>query len=106
MGKYLFEAKYSTEGTKGLMRDGGTGRRAAVEKAATGAGGRVESFYYAFGGVDAYVIADLPDNATAAAMALAVNQAGLATTNTVVLLTGAEMDAAGKIVVKYKAPGK
>src|SRR5436309_13022967 len=83
MGKYLFEAKYSVEGTKGLVRDGGSGRRAAVEKAATGAGGRVESFYYAFGGSDVYVVMDLPDNTTAAAMALAVNQAGGASVKTI-----------------------
>lgn len=106
MPKYLFEAQYSSEGANAIASKGGSARRTAVEKAIKGLGGKLECFYFAFGGVDAYVIADLPDNATAAAMALAVNQAGLATTNTVVLLTGAEVDAAAKIVVKYKAPGK
>ena len=55
---------------------------------------------------DAYVIVDLPDNKTAAAMALAVSQSGLAATNTVVLLTPKEVDAAAKVSVKYKPPGK
>jgi uncharacterized protein with GYD domain len=56
--------------------------------------------------VDAYVIVDLPDNVTAAAMAFAVSQSGLATTRTVVLLTMEETDAATKKTVTYRAPGK
>ena len=76
MAKYMFQARYSAEGVKGLVRDGATGRRAAVEKACVAAGGKLESMYYAFGGIDAYVIADLPNNTSAAALALAVNQAG------------------------------
>lgn len=105
MGKYLFEAKYSPEGAKGLMRDGGSGRRASIEKAATSAGGRVESFYFAFGGVDAYVVMDLPDNTTAAAMALTVNQGGAASVKTVVLMTATEVDEATKKAIAYRPPG-
>jgi uncharacterized protein with GYD domain len=60
--------------------------------------------YFAFGGVDAYVIADIPDNVTAAAFALAVNQSGAATVNTVVLMTAAEVDAAGKKAIAYSPP--
>jgi uncharacterized protein with GYD domain len=104
--KFLFEAHYTVEGAKAIASKGGSARRAAVEKAIKGLGGKLECFYFAFGGVDAYVIADLPDTKTAAAMALAVNQSGLASTNTVVLLTGAEVDAAAKVSVKYKPPGK
>jgi uncharacterized protein with GYD domain len=105
MPKYLFEGKYTAEGAKGLMRDGGTGRRAALEKAIAGAGGRLESVYFAFGGTDVYVLADMPDNASAAALALAVGQAGTASTRTIVLLTPEEVDAATKKVVAYRAPG-
>jgi uncharacterized protein with GYD domain len=106
MPKYLFEAKYTADGAKGILKDGGSARRAAVEKAVKGLGGKLETFYFAFGGVDAYVIADLPDNVTAAAMALAVGKSGLASTKTVVLLTMAETDAAAKKSVKYKGPGR
>jgi uncharacterized protein with GYD domain len=105
MPKYMFEAKYTIEGTKGLIRDGGSGRREAVEKAISAAGGRLEAFYFAFGGADAYVIADLPNNTAAAAMALAVNQAGGATTKTVVLMTVAEADEAVKKAIAYRPPG-
>ena len=106
MAKFLIEAKYTPEGAKGIVKEGGSARRAAVEKAITGLGGRLEAFYFAFGGVDAYVIADLPDNATAAAMALAVGQTGLASTKTVVLLTMDEADAAAKKNVAYRGPGR
>ncbi len=106
MAKYLFEGKYTPEGVKGVMHDGGSGRRAAVEKAIAGLGGRLEVFYFGFGGADVYAIADLPDNAAAAAMALTVGQSGLASTNTVVLMTVEEVDAATKKSVAYRGPGR
>ena len=63
MPKYLFEASYTPEGTKGILKEGASGRRAAVEKAIAGLGGKLEAFYFAFGSSDAYVIADLPEGA-------------------------------------------
>ena len=105
MAKFLFEAHYTPEGAKGIIKEGGSARRAAIEKAVTGLGGRLEAFYFAFGGVDAFVIVDLPDNVTAAAMGLAVGQSGLASTKTVVLLTPEEVDAATKKSVPYRGPG-
>ena len=105
MGKYLFQASYTAEGTKGLARDGGSGRRESVEKAVAGLGGKLESFYYAFGDVDAYVIADLPDHEAATALALTVNQSGAATVKTVILMTVKEVDNAAKKAVQYRPPG-
>jgi uncharacterized protein with GYD domain len=106
MAKFLFEAHYTPEGAKGIAKEGGSARRAAIEKAVTGLGGKLETFYFAFGGVDAYVIVYLPDNVTAAAMALAVGQSGLASTRTVVLLTADEVDTATKKSVTYRGPGR
>jgi uncharacterized protein with GYD domain len=106
MAKFLVEAKYTSEGAKGIIKEGGSARRAAIENTVTGLGGRLEAFYFAFGDVDAYVIVDLPDNVTAAAMALAVGQSGLASTKTVVLLTMEEADAATKKTVTYRGPGR
>ncbi|MGD0763054.1 MAG: GYD domain-containing protein [Roseiarcus sp.] len=106
MPKYLFEAHYTAAGAKGVAQEGGTGRRAAIAKMTEGLGGKLETFYYAFGGVDAYVIVDMPDNVSAAAVALAVNQGGGATAKTVVLITPEEMDKAGKKVVDYRPPGR
>jgi uncharacterized protein with GYD domain len=105
MAKFLFEAKYNAEGAKAIAREGGSTRRAAIEKAAASVGGRLESFNFAFGGTDAFVIVELPDNVTAAAMAIAVGQSGLASTTTTVLLTPEEMDAAVKKNVSYRPPG-
>ncbi len=106
MPKFLFEANYTPEGAKGIVKEGGSARRAAVEKAVSALGGRLEAFYFAFGAVDAYVIVDLPDNVSAAAMAFAVGQSGLASTKTVVLLTMEETDAATKKPVNYRGPGR
>ncbi len=105
MPKYMFEANYTAAGAKGILKEGGTGRRAAIEKGVQGLGGRLESFHFAFGGVDAFVIVDLPDNVTAAALALAVGQSGMASSRTVVLLTPEEVDAATKKTVAYRPPG-
>ena len=101
MAKYLVEARYTAEGAKGLAREGGTGRRAAAAKAVEGLGGKVESFYYAFGDVDAYVIFDVPDNVSAAALSLAVGQSSGINTKTVVLITPEEIDQAGKKAVPF-----
>src|SRR5271166_802090 len=106
MPKYLLEAHYSTEGAKGVMKDGGSGRRAAIAKMAEGLGGKLESLYFAFGGVDAFVVLDLPDNVTAAAVGLAASQSGAVSVKTVVLLTPEEMYQAAKKSVDYRAPGR
>ncbi len=106
MAKYLFEARYSAEGLKGVAREGGSGRRAAIAKMAEGLGGKLETFYYAFGDVDAYVIIDYPDNETAAAAALAINQTGSVVVKTVVLISPEDMDKAGKKPVEYRSPGR
>jgi uncharacterized protein with GYD domain len=106
MPKYLFEACLSAEGAKGVAKEGGTGRRAAIAKMVESVGGKLESFYYAFGGIDSYLTVDLPDNVSAAAVALATNQSGALTTRTVVLLTPEEIDKAGKTAVAFRAPGR
>ncbi len=106
MPKYLIKACYNAEGTKALQKEGGTARRAAVEKAITKLGGKMEVFYYAYGDTDVYVIADLPDASAAIAMSLAVNSSGVTTTSTVPLIQPEEIDAALKKNVAYRPPGK
>jgi uncharacterized protein with GYD domain len=105
MPKFLVQATYTSEGVTGLQRDGGSGRRDAVASAVEGLGGQLESFHFGFGKHDAYVIVELPDNETAAALALAVNAAGSVTSQTTVLLTPEEVDAAAERSVSYRAPG-
>jgi len=106
MPKYLVQANYVGEGLKGLIKEGGSSRRAAVEKLFGSVGGKVEAFYYAFGDTDLFVIADAPDNVTAAALSLIVNAAGTATAKVTVLLTAEEIDAATKKTATYRPPGQ
>jgi uncharacterized protein with GYD domain len=106
MPKYLIEAHYNAEGAKGLAQEGGAGRRAAIAKTAENAGGKLESLYFAFGGVDVFAIVELPDNVTAAAVALAVNQSSTVSAKTIVLITPEEMDKAAQKAVAYRAPGR
>ena len=105
MPKYLTMVSYTPEGIKGLVKEGGTARRAAVEKMLQKLGGRLEGFYFAFGDNDAYVISEGPDNATAAAISLAVISTGAARMKTTVLITPEEMDKAVKTPVDYRPPG-
>jgi uncharacterized protein with GYD domain len=106
MAKYLIQATLTAEGMKGVEKDTGTGRKAAVSKAIEGLGGKVEAFYFALGEHDVVVIADLPDIIAATAMAMHVNDSGLVRTATTALLTVDEVDQAIKRKVAYRAPGK
>jgi uncharacterized protein with GYD domain len=106
MPKYLIKANYVGDGIKGLQKEGGSSRRAAVEKLFGSVGAKMEAFYYAFGETDLYVIVDAPDNATVAALSLIVNAAGAATANITVLLTPEEIDAAAKKSPTYRPPGQ
>jgi uncharacterized protein with GYD domain len=107
MPKYLIKANLSTgDGVKGVLKEGGTARRAAVEQLFQSLGGRVESFYFAFGETDVFIIGELPDNASAAAGSLTSTASGLVTTKVTVLLTPEEVDEAAKKSVTYRPPGR
>lgn len=105
MPKYLFQGSYTAEGMKGLLKDGGSKRRAAVEQMLKGLGGRLEVFYFAFGETDAFVIAEVPDNVSAVSVSLAIGASGAAHGKTTVLLTPEELDQAAKGTVSYRPPG-
>jgi len=106
MPKYLITGSYTAEGARGVLAEGGTGRRAATEKLVASLGGKVEAYYFAFGGDDFYLIADLPGHAAAAAGALTAAASGAISTRTVVLLTPEELDAATKLSPSYRPPGR
>jgi uncharacterized protein with GYD domain len=94
------------EGVKGLLKEGGSSRRAVVDKLVRSVGGTVEAFYYAFGETDLYVIAELPDNASMTAVALLVAASGAITIKTTVLITPEEVDEAAKKTPIYEPPGR
>jgi uncharacterized protein with GYD domain len=106
MAKYLWQANYVGEGLKGLLKEGGSSRRAVVEKIIDSMGGKLEAFYYSFGETDVYTIVDMPDNVSAAALALAIAASGAVTLKTTVLMTPEEIDKAVKKAPSYRPPGK
>lgn len=105
MPRYLFQGSYSREGAQGLLREGGTRRRAAVEELVRGLGGRLEAFHYAFGETDLFMIVELPGNVTAAAASLIVAASGAGHWRTTVLLSAEEMDEATRTRGGYRVPG-
>ena len=105
MPKYLFQASHSVQGLQGLLKDGGTRRREAIETLVNGMGGSLEALYYAFGDSDVYVIADLPDEAAAIAASLAVGASGAGSVKTTVLLTPETVDEAVGRTLDYSPPG-
>lgn len=105
MPKYLIEANYTSEGIKGVLAKGGTARREAVEKMLSDVGGTVDSFHFGFGATDAFVIVDVPDNVTAAGIAMLVSSSGMAGCKTTVLLTPEEVDRAAQVHATYRPPG-
>jgi uncharacterized protein with GYD domain len=106
MPKYLVQFTYTGEGKKGLLKEGGTSRRAATEKLVKSLGGTLEAYYFAFGESDGFVIADLPDNVSIASIALTVAASGLVAVKTIVLLTPEQIDEAVKKTPSYRPPGK
>jgi uncharacterized protein with GYD domain len=105
MPKYMVQARFNESGVKGILAQGGTARRASVEKTIANLGGTVETYYFTFGAQDAVLIVDLPDNATAAAISMAVGASGAGSTATTPLLTCEEVDAVARISVDYHPPG-
>ncbi len=105
MSTYLIEATYSAEGLKGLEHDSATGRKAAIKKLISGVGGKLIDMYYSFGDADVYVIAQVPDDVTTAALCLHISDTGLVRTKTTQLLTVEETDKAIEMKVSYQKPG-
>jgi uncharacterized protein with GYD domain len=106
MGKYLFQVSYTAQGAKSLLEGGGVRRRAAAEQAVRSVGGTLECFYFAFGDTDAFVIADVPDHASASAISLAVAASGGAHCKTIILMTPEDVDQASKTPLAYTGPGR
>ena len=106
MPKYLLKVSYTQQGIKGVLKAGGSSRADSVAKSLAGVGGSLESLYFAFGSDDVYAVAELPDQATAFAMAANIaSSEAIGSCETVVLLTPAEVDAAMNIAVDYHPPG-
>jgi uncharacterized protein with GYD domain len=106
MAKYLCYGNFVGDGLKGLVKEGGSGRVAAVKKLFESVGGTLECYYYAFGEFDYFIIADLPDNISAASVSITVSASGFVRNNIVVLMTPEEMDQVAKKSPTYRGPGQ
>lgn len=105
MAKYLFQAAYTIDGAKGVMKEGGTARKAQLGQILERLGGRLEAFYFAFGEWDVVGIIEAPDTATITALSMAVNGSGGVKLRTTPLITPEELDQATKKSISYRAPG-
>lgn len=105
MQKYLFHGRYTPEGSRGLMAEGGSTRIEAARQALGSVGGSLEAFYFSFGQDDFYIIVNLPDNVTATSVLMAGNITGTFHIEGVPLLTAAEMDEVVKKRVDFRPPG-
>jgi uncharacterized protein with GYD domain len=104
MAKYLLQVNYTHDGLKGLAGGGGSAREKAATDAVKSLGGSIDAFYFAFGDTDVIVIADFPDEVSAAAMAITVGASGGAAVRTTVLMSPQDMDKAAKKQVAYRPP--
>ena len=107
MPLYLGRFSYTTDALKALV-DQPQDRSAAAREVAESVGGKLLGFWYAFGEYDAVFLMEAPDNASAAALAMAVGAGGaLSELETTVLL---DMDEAQDAMRKaaaatYRPPG-
>ncbi|MEU9113617.1 GYD domain-containing protein [Streptomyces sp. NPDC048483] len=105
MPKYLVQASYTPEGAKGLLSEGGSSRRAAVEQAVASCGGTLEAMYFAYGEDDLYCIIDFPDPLSMAAVSMTVRASGALHSKATPLLAVEEIDEAAKKGVDFRPPG-
>jgi len=106
MPKFMISGSYVGDGIKGLLQEGGTKRKEAVEQLIEGLGGKVESIHFAFGDDDFYIIVEAPDNVKAAAGALIASSTGVVSPKITVLLTPEELDEVSKVSAPYRPPGE
>ena len=102
VGHYLLRGSYTAAGIKGVVKEGASSRAAVIRGLVEGLGGTLECMYWSFGEHDVLAVAELPDNVTAAALATGISAGGSASVSTTVLITAEEMDAAGKLQVRYR----
>lgn len=107
MNTYLLSGNYlGAKGNGGLLSEGGTSRKNTIEKLATSQGGKLIAVYYAFGDTDIYAIAEMPDDASMAAISLAARASGMVNVITTPLLSSVIIDKAAKKLPSYRGPGK
>ena len=106
MPRYLLRVSYTPEAWATMIKNP-QNRREAVRPVIEKMGGKLEAFYFAFGDDDVFLVAEMPDNVSVAATAIAVTATGaLKSLSTTVLMTPEEaMEAMRKAAaVAYRPP--
>ncbi len=107
MPKYMYQVSYTSESWAtqlGSPQD----REQQIGQVVQRLGGRLESFYYTFGDYDLVLIADFPDNESAAAISLAATSGGAVKSikTTPLMTTSQGMEAMRKAAgAAYRPPG-
>jgi uncharacterized protein with GYD domain len=109
MALYLARAKFSKDAMQALV-ERPEDRFVTTTRFLQGIGGRLHNYFFAFGEHDIILIYELPDNVSAAALAMVLTSSGACTeVDTTVLLSMEEaisaMTQAGKAMAVYSPPG-
>ena len=91
MPLYMYQAAYTQESWAAQMKNPQNRVEAVGRQVCESAGGKLVGGWLCFGEYDLIVIADVPDNESMAAIALALSAGGaIKSSKTTVLMTGAE----------------
>jgi uncharacterized protein with GYD domain len=106
MAKYLICGSYTEDGLKGLLKEGGTKRKEAARQAVESLGGKLETYYFAYGDNDFYFVVDQPETANVISGMLLANASGTVRLKTIPLITPEEVDEAVKKTMDWRPPGQ
>lgn len=102
MPKFLIQASYTAEGLRTLKQEHPLNRMAAVKDAVASIGGKLEAMYWSLGEDEAFLIFDLPNSETAAALSIHVGAVGLVRTKTTRLINLKDMEDALSKEIDYR----
>jgi uncharacterized protein with GYD domain len=91
MPLYMYQAAYTAESLAAQLKNPQNRVEAVGHAACEAVGGKLVGGWYSFGEYDLALIADVPNNESMAAIALAISAGGaIKSAKTTVLMTGAE----------------
>ncbi len=106
MSYYLIQASYTAPAIAAMVKNP-QDRAAAVRPMIEKAGGKLHGLWFAFGETDIVAIAEMPNNVSAAAIAMAIGATGTMSTyrSTPLMTPGEAVEAMQKAAaVSYSAP--
>jgi uncharacterized protein with GYD domain len=110
MSYYLMRGKYSQDAMQALVKRP-EDRLVTTTRLLQGIGGRLHYFFFCFGEYDFLMLFELPDNVSAAALAMTMSASGSVASTDITVLMGMEdaigaMRKAGEATGVYQPPGR